>query len=73
MNRLVKKKFLKEIEKLPEDHLREVRNYVDGLLKAKKKAKETKPDPKNDPILELIGIGDVEPFGHNIDGELYGD
>jgi predicted RNase H-like HicB family nuclease len=29
-------------------------------------------DPKEDPILQLIGIADVEPFSQDIDKELYG-
>ncbi len=71
--RLVKKRVLKEIETLPEDHLREVLAFVDHLLKTKRRTKKTKPTPHKDPILEFIGIADVEPFGHNIDSELYGD
>lgn len=71
--RLAKKRVLKEIEKLPEDYLREVRDFVDHLLKTKRGAKEAKLKSEKDPVLELIGIADVEPFGHNIDSELYGD
>ena len=31
------------------------------------------PDPKNDPIFDVIGIAEVEPFAHEIDRELHGD
>jgi hypothetical protein len=29
-------------------------------------------DPKKDPILQAIGIADVDPFANEIDQELYG-
>lgn len=71
--KVLKKKVLKDIEKLREDHLVEVRDFVDHLLKTKRKTKETNPDPEKDPILKLIEMANVEPFGHSIDRELYGD
>jgi hypothetical protein len=73
VKRVRKRRVLKEIEGLPEDHLREVQEFVYHLLKTKRKAKSTKLTSHKDPILELIGIADVEPFGHNIDSVLYGD
>jgi hypothetical protein len=72
-NKILKKKVLREIEKLREDHLVEVRDFVDHLLKMRRRTKEAKLDPEKDPILKLIGIADVEPFSHIIDSELYGD
>lgn len=41
---VLKKRVMKEIEKLPENHLREVRDYVDSLLKKKRDAKEAQLD-----------------------------
>jgi hypothetical protein len=38
-----------------------------------KKRKKGTSEVSDDPILKLIGIADVEPFGHKIDEELYGD
>jgi hypothetical protein len=70
---VLKKRVLKEIEKLPEDYLKEVRNYIDTVLETKRRSRKLKPDPDKDPILKLIGIADIEPFGHKIDSELYGD
>lgn len=70
---VLKKRVMKEIEKLPENHLREVRDYVDSLLKKKRDAKEAQLDPENGPILQICGIADVEPFAHKIDEELYGE
>jgi len=70
---VLKKRVMKEIEKLPENHLREARDYADNLLKKKRDAKETQLDPENDPILQVCGIADVEPFAHKIDEELYGE
>lgn len=70
---ILKEKVLKEIEKLPEEHLIEVRNLADSLLKRKRKAKEAHSDLNKDPIMELFGIADVKPFSHKIDSDVYGD
>ncbi len=40
----------------------------EGLLPKTKK----KLDPTKNPLRDFIGIADVEPFAHKIDGELYG-
>lgn len=70
----LKEKLIKEVEKLPEDCLQEVLNFV-GYILAKEGEKPTPKslgelDPKKDPILKLMGIADVEPFSQNIDQEL---
>lgn len=72
--RVLKKKVLEEIEKLPDDHLREIRDYVDNLLKTKRRTKEAAHSRLDkDPIVELFGVADVEPFSHKIDSDVYGD
>ena len=66
-----------EIEELPEDHLPKVVDFV-GKLKIKKRGQKLSPEPKRkldptkNPLRELIGIANVEPFAHKIDEELYG-
>jgi len=73
----LKERLIEELERLPEDRLREILDFV-GYLRAKeaREAATRSPedlDPQNDPILRLIGIADVEPFSRNIDEELYGE
>jgi hypothetical protein len=56
----------------------DVQNILDFseflLFKGHKKefVRSTELDPKEDPILKIIGIADVEPFANKIDQELYG-
>ena len=38
----------------------------------KDRIRSTVLDPKEDPILKIIGIADVEPFADRIDQQLYG-
>ena len=71
----LKRELDKQVDQLPEDQLREVLDFVGYLLQHT----ETHPPkpaqpipPEQDPILDLIGMVDVKPFAHNIDGELYG-
>lgn len=72
----LKERLIEELEKLSEDRLREILDFV-GYLRAKESRESSarvseELDPHQDPILELIGTVDVEPFSHNIDKELYG-
>lgn len=73
---ILKERLIKELEKLPEDRLREVLDFVEHILTKEGKRPAPKSpdelDPKKDPILKLMGIANVEPFSHNIDEELYG-
>lgn len=72
----LKERLIKELEKLPEDRLQEVLDFVEYLrTKGGKRPAHKSPDeldPSKDPILKLMGIADVEPFSQNIDEELYG-
>ena len=64
------------VERLPEDMLKEVYDFVSFLLARGegKREEERELDPKKDPILrEYIGIVSVEPFAHKIDEILYGE
>ena len=72
----IKQKLLEEVDELPEERLAEVLDFVGYLLtKTTSQAPDGRLDldPAQDPILKLIGIADVEPFGHEIDKELYGE
>jgi hypothetical protein len=55
VKRLAKKGVSKEIERVPEDHLRDVLAFVDHVLKTKWKAKRTKLTSHKDPILDFSG------------------
>lgn len=71
----IKQRLLEEVDKLPEEKLAEVLDFVGYLLtKTTSQAPDERLDldPAQDPLLEIIGIADVEPFGHKIDEELYG-
>lgn len=42
-------------------------------MKKNRGAKEIRLDPEEDPILQICGIADVDPFAHKIDEELCGE
>ena len=77
VTKALKERLILEIEKLPEDRLREALDFVRYLRIREKNGAVTKSpedlDPQQDPILKLVGIGDVEPFSQNIDHDLYGE
>ena len=73
---MLRQALLVEVEKLPEDRLREVLDFVRYLIfkSTYQIPKMEKPlDPQQNPLLKLIGSVDVEPFADNIDEELYGE
>ena len=80
-NALHKRQVLEEVvkealERLSEDKLVEVFDFVGYLLareKREEKEEEIELDPKKDPILKYIGGVSVEPFAHKIDEILYGE
>ncbi|KAF5434087.1 hypothetical protein C5S39_00175 [Candidatus Methanophagaceae archaeon] len=80
-NALHKRQVLEEVvkealERLSEDKLVEVFDFVGYLLareKREEQAEELELDPKKDPILKYIGGVSVEPFAHKIDEILYGE
>lgn len=65
------------VERLSEDKLVEVFDFVSYLLAKEKREEgeeETELDPQKDPILKYyIGSVSVEPFAHKIDEILYGE
>jgi len=70
---LVIKMLFSTLKNLPEEKVKDVFSFALSLLSTEK-TKKTKPilDPSKDPILELMGIADVEPCADKIDEELYG-
>jgi len=73
---ILKEKLIEEIEKLPEDRIQEVLDFV-GYLRTKE-AKEVLErveeglGPQKDPILKFIGGVSHGSLAHEIDKELYG-
>ena len=69
------------LAQLPPEGLAELATFIE-FLRFKYRATEapapspaeqtTPPNPDDDPILQMIGIADVEPFAHEIDEILYG-
>jgi len=73
---VLRQALIAEVEKLPADYLREVLDFVRFILfRATYRTPERREplDPRQNPLLKLIGIADVEPFADNIDEELYGE
>lgn len=77
VTKALKERLIQEIEKLPEDRLREALDFLGYLRTREKNGAATKSpkelNPQKDPILELVGIADVKPFSQNIDEQLYGE
>ncbi|MGQ9631099.1 MAG: DUF2281 domain-containing protein [bacterium] len=73
---ILKERLVKELEKLPEDRLREVLDFVGYLLvKEREKSSHNPPDdlnPRRDPILKFIGGIAHGALVKRIDEELYG-
>ena len=68
-------RLFKDLERVSDTEIREISDFVDFIIKKrhKKQFKKMAPAPKNDPVLRLIGIADVEPFSKAIDRELYAE
>ena len=73
----LKERLAQEIDKLPEDRLQEVLNFVRYLLSREQMAWEKEPemdlDPAKDPILSFIGGVSLGTLAKDIDSELYGE
>jgi len=70
-----KDRLFKDLEKVSDTEIREISDFVEFIIKKRHKKpfkKITRPS-KNDPILRLIGIADVEPLSKAIDRELYAE
>ena len=74
---MLKERLVREIEKLSEDRLREVLDFVDYLLSKEQKARTAEPtedlDPAKDPILTFIGGVAHASLAKDIDRDLYGE
>jgi hypothetical protein len=74
---ILKEHLIQEIEKLPEDRLQEVLDFVGYLLNKEQKIQGTEPrkglDPAKDPILKFIGGVSHGSLAKDIDKELYGE
>jgi hypothetical protein len=70
-----KDRLLKDLERVSDTEIREISDFVEFIIKKrhKKPLKKMTRTPKNDPILRLIGIADVEPFSKRIDRQLYAE
>ncbi|NOX61503.1 MAG: hypothetical protein GXP42_06095 [Chloroflexi bacterium] len=69
--------LFREIEELPPSSLVELHDFI-RYLKFKQKEQATRGyreelRPERDPILQAIGLADVEPFSPVIDDILYGE
>ena len=65
--------FLSALNELPKEKVEELLDFTEFLLvKERTKKLKLKLDPNKDPIFELIGLADEEPFADKIDQELYG-
>ena len=65
--------FLSALNELPKEKVEELLDFTEFLLvKERTKKSKLKLDPNKDPIFELIGLADEEPFADKIDQELYG-
>lgn len=72
----LKDRVVENLGKLSKSEIQNVLKFSEFLLFESGKTKKVPPssiDPQNDPILQIIGIADVEPFATEIDQELYGD
>lgn len=74
---LLKAQLVQEIEKLPEDRLQEVLDFVGYLMSKERKIGITKLerelDPAKDPILKFIGGVSHGSLAKKIDTDLYGE
>ena len=72
---MLKTEINQELDKLPEDQLRQVLDFVEQLLNSKRKEQPphtTSPLPlEDDPILKFIGGASHGSLAQNIDDELY--
>ncbi len=67
---ILEHRVVETIGKLNTAEIQNVLNFSEFLLfEGHKKASIPlkRPAPKNDPIFDVIGIADVEPFAHEID------
>ena len=67
---LAKETLLTIFDDLSDEKVAELLDFAEFLLSKTEKT-ELVPKSKKNPILEIIGIADAEPFADRIDDELY--
>lgn len=71
----LKERLMEELEKLSEERLKEVLDFV-GFLRAKEQSQSSQLsndlDPQKDPLLQFIGGVSHGSLAQGIDEELYG-
>lgn len=70
----LKEQLKKEIDALPENVVREVLDFIGYLQTKRSRPGEPLAQPilsEDDPLAEIIGAVEVEPFADSIDDELY--
>lgn len=71
----LKERVLENLDKLSMMEIENILLFTDFLIfktQHENLQQNKNYDQGNDPILESIGIANVEPFAHNIDKEVYG-
>ena len=71
----MRNQLLHDIEKLPEEFIKELLDYADYLVvKSRKlnKINNNKKNAKENPLLDYIGGDSIGNLAQNIDEELYG-
>ncbi len=72
---ILKNRLIKNLGSLNKSDVQNMLDFSEFLLfkgDKKKRVRSAVLDPRKDPILEIIGIADVEPFADRIDQQLYG-
>jgi len=72
---ILKNRLIKNLGSLSKSDVQNMLDFSEFLLfkgDKKKRVRSAVLDPRKDPILEIIGIADVEPFADRIDQQLYG-
>lgn len=74
---ITKQELLCRLDKLPEDYLEEVLDFINYLISKKKWQKEMVAqedlDPEKDPLLKFIGNIEHGTLTKDLDAELYGE
>lgn len=73
---VMKTQLLEELERLPDEQLKEVLDFVNSLLRKDQQASKGESgedlDPEQDPLLQFIGGVSHGALAKDIDDELYG-
>lgn len=69
-----KEQLIQVLDRLPESALQEIMDFAEFIVAkhSRKKKLMQRKMPAKDPILNFIGMADVEPFADFIEQELYG-